>query len=395
MNVLFVSNLFPDNEEPVRGLDNATLLHWLRENHRFRIRVISPRPGFTRRARFPRTGDDVFEPAFPPVLYVPRAGSRWNDRLMLRGLRDQFIRQIKSFHPDVVLGSWLFPDGCALGQLCEQSQIPLVLITQGSDTHQYLEDAVRKRKIIQAIHRSENVICRSGDLANRLSSVGVAREKLTVIYNGIDPGTFFPVSRVEARQRLGRTGENPVLLFVGNLLPVKDPFFLLEVHAALNERRKSSGKPLTQLQLIGQGPLEASLKETSSALGSSRHVEFLGRQCPKQVALHMNAADAFCLTSINEGFPNVLLEAMACELPIVSTDVGGIREKINALSRGRLVPSGDKAAFIEALEETLSETRQNPTLTSEDFGWEPVAAAYRDCLRSAVHQRACGSVGRT
>lgn len=391
MNLLFVSNLFPDRGESVRGLDNATLLHWLRETQGVEIRVISPRPGFRAGTRSPRSEDAPFSPAFPRVSYVPRFGSRWNDRLMRMGLEKSFRRIVRDFRPDVVLGSWLFPDGCALAPLCEQAQLPLVLVTQGSDTHQYLKDAVRRRKIIEAIGLTRTVICRSGDLAKRLSAAGVPAEKLVVIYNGIDPAIFHTVDRDEARQRLGLPPEPAILLFVGNLLPVKNPLFLLRAHAALNERRAEGGLSPARLQLIGKGPMEPMLRREASRLGTSDFVDFLGQLPPREVALHMNAADALCLSSLNEGFPNVLLEAMACGLPIVSTDVGGIREKISEPANGRLVIAGDAKGYVDALEGTLRSAERGSSAGPSDLAWESVADDYFRCLREAIALGGCST----
>jgi teichuronic acid biosynthesis glycosyltransferase TuaC len=389
MKLLFVSNLFPDRDEPVRGLDNATLLHELRQGHGHEVRVIALRPtllpGLVRHRRrhlHCRPGDETLRPSYLRTGYVPRLGSRWNDLLVARALRPSFEETIKEFSPDLVLAAWLFPDGCAVASLCREAELPLVLITQGSDTHQYLTNPIRRQKIVSAIESSEAVICRSGDLAGRLEAAGVAPEKLRVIYNGVDPETFFAGDRTEARQALGLQEEAPSLLFVGNLLPVKDPLFLLRAHAGLNAARAELGLSRARLRLIGQGPLEGAMRREVRRLGSSTEVEFLGRRNPHEVARWMNTSDVFCLTSINEGFPNVLLEAMACRLPIVSTDVGGIREKINAPERGRLVPRGDLEGYVEALSTVLSAAGKPPA--TEEFTWAEAGSSYDECLKRAL-----------
>lgn len=394
MKLLFVSNLFPDESDPVRGLDNATLLHNLREEKDYQIRVISPRPTPLPLKKpgnpkiKPRETDLCFLPKYVSVGYIPRAGSRWNDHLLERGIQKSFLQLICSWNPDMVLGSWLFPDGCALARLCAIRKLPLILITQGSDTHQYLKDPIRKKKIKSAIHSSRSVICRSGDLADQLAQAGVPREKLSVVYNGIDTGVFTPISRSEARSQAGIENDSPLLLFVGNLLPVKNPSFLLRAHAMLNQRRVPSGKPPATLCLVGQGPLRRTLEKETEELGTSAHTRWLGRLNPREVALWMNAADLFCLTSLNEGFPNVLLEAIACGLPIVSTDVGGIREKVNSPSIGRLVNLDDLPGYIEALEKTL-DSRPMGAPISVDFSWKQVSGQYDQLLKDAARLESC------
>lgn len=391
MNVLFVSNLFPDHEEPVRGLDNATLLHWLNREERNSIRVISPRADNFHSKRAPRTVDECFAPTFPTTFYIPKIGSRWNARLMCKALRKPLGEAIDSFQPNVVLGSWLFPDGVALSGLCHEAKIPLVMITQGTDTHQYLDDPVRRRQIVNSMKKVHSVVCRSGDLAERLSRVGVPPSKLKVIYNGIDSDIFHPTDQTAARKKLGLKTEFPILLFVGNLLPVKNPLFLLRAHAELNLRRMNLGKAPARLHLIGEGPMGNDLRKEVYRLSSQESVEFFGRQSPEQVAIHMNAADVFCLSSRNEGFPNVLLEAMACGLPIVSTDVGGIREKIDTPSTGYLVTEGCLDAYVDAIQSALKTSRKKPEKERLCLGWLPVAEAYEKVLREASRPRSCGT----
>lgn len=395
MKVLFVSNLFPDVSQPVRGLDNAALLHSLQSTGNFEIRVIAPRP---RRFGIPKTGndsfqaraeDEIFQPWFPPVAYVPRLGSRWNDLLMRNGLQRPFEQLLAEFRPHAVLASWLFPDGCAMSQLCLKHGIPLTVVTQGTDTHAYLKDPVRKQKILKAASRSFRVICRSGDLAARLQKAGVSREKLRVVYNGIDTGTFHPIGREPARKLLGIDSETPVLLFVGNLLPVKDPLFLLRAHAKLNARRSKRDLPPAKLVMVGEGPLDHSIQTELRKSGSTEHVDLLGRLTPGEIALWMNAADCFCLTSRNEGFPNVLLEAIACGLPIVSTDVGGIGEKIVDSSLGKLVPSDHLDAYVDALISTMEGSRKSTT-RNEDLSWENTCQAYAEILGESVVSDGCG-----
>jgi len=389
MKLLFVSNLFPDRDEPVRGLDNATLLQELHGQHGYEIRVIAlrptllPSPAGHRLRHLPcRPMDEVLRPFFLPTGYVPRFGSRWNDHLLARALRPSFVKTIEEFKPDLVLASWLFPDGCAVATLCEEAGLPLVLITQGSDTHQYLADPIRRRKIVTAIDASASVICRSGDLAKRLEAAGIAPEKLRVIYNGVDPAIFFPRDRSEARGALGLKEEASSLLFVGNLLPVKDPLFLLRAHAGLNIARTEAGLPPVRLRVIGEGPLEGAMRNEARILGTSVDVEFLGRRNSNEVALWMNASDVLCLASINEGFPNVLLEAMACGLPIVSTDVGGIREKIHSPERGELVPRGDLGRYVAALSTVLSAAEGLPS--TAEFTWAEAGSSYDECIKEAL-----------
>ncbi|QTN31997.1 glycosyltransferase [Akkermansiaceae bacterium] len=389
--LLFVSNLFPDSANPIRGLDNSTLLHSLGSG--WEIRVLSPRPAmppWRREGALPRGEDLAFSPRYVGCPYVPKVGSWCNDRLMAMAMAPAFARLVKDFRPEAVLCSWLYPDGCAVARLAGRHRLPLVLVTQGTDTHGYLRIPARRRSIVSAISRSSAVICRSGNLAHRLQEAGVAEGSLKVIYNGVDTGTFRPRERDGARRELGLDPQLPVLLFVGNYLPVKNPMFLIRAHAELNRRRAARGMPPARLVLIGDGPLRPTMQDAVAAAHSVTNVDLRGREVPREVARWMNAADLLCLSSHNEGFPNVILEAMASGLRVVSTDVGGIGELVTHRGRGLLVGTGDLDAYAGALEEALEGGGTEPQSAGiDDWSWAGAAKKYAEVIESAIQAPAC------
>ena len=135
MRLLFVSNLFPDSSEPIRGLDNACLLSYLR-GHFDEIRAVGVRPVLGGARTFSARAEDEFlSPVYCTTRYIPKIGSRWNHRLMARALGKTLARVRTEFPFDRVLGSWLYPDGCALRKLSGSMGFPLWLISQGSDAH--------------------------------------------------------------------------------------------------------------------------------------------------------------------------------------------------------------------------------------------------------------------
>lgn len=388
-HLLFISNLFPDSGQPIRGLDNASLLHSLGDD--WDIRVLSPRtalPPWRSTALRPREEDSKFSPSYVTCPYLPKIGSWCNDWLMAWALAPALERLIKEFKPDAILCSWLYPDGCAVVRLAKRHRVPVVLVTQGTDTHQYLKIPQRRRKIVSAIQRSEAVICRSANLAHRLQAAGGDAHRFKVIYNGVDTEIFQPRDQAHVRSELKISMENPVLLFVGNYLPVKNPLLLIGAHAELNRRRGERGEPSARLVLIGDGPLRPDMAAAVNAEGSGDFVSLLFREAPREVARWMNAADLLCLSSHNEGFPNVILEAMACDLRVVSTDVGGIGELVNRPERGFLVKAGDLNAYVGALERALGGTltpRQNGERDkNSDYSWSAAADSYRAVIESAI-----------
>lgn len=386
--LLFVSNLFPDSTAPYFGLDNATVLHELRRTHGWDVSVVCPRPTLSlkRLARADggwicREQDAVLLPRFLPVPYVPRVGSRVNHLLMAARLRPLLRSMAGDF--DVLLASWLYPDGCAAAAIAHELGRPCVLITQGSDTHQYMHYPVRRRLILEAIGQSHGVIARSRDLAHCLAEAGADAGKLHPIYNGVDLTVFRPRPQAEARAQLGLSTDACIALFVGNFLDVKNPFMLVRAFASFV---KGAPEKNNLLMMAGRGPLMDEVRQLAASLGLEDRVVLTGPLDSGQIALRMAAADFLCLSSRNEGLPNVIIEAFACGLPVLSTNVGGIAEVVNGPSLGLLVTPGDENAYAAGLRQ-MAATSWHRDVISEvgaRFSWKNAAEAYDTLLTSAA-----------
>lgn len=368
--LLFISNLFPDASEPYRGLDNVTLLHLLRQH--WDVRVVALRPSL--KAWFGKTPqwrsreqDTVLEPVFLPVRYAPKIGGLFNHKLILAALNKALPALKKEFAWDLVLASWLFPDGWAAIHAVKE---PCVLIAQGSDVHGYLRSAPRKKAILEAVGRSRGVITRSRSLASLLAQAGAESTKLHPIHNGVDVSVFRPGEKASKPEK--------IILFVGNLLPVKNPELLLRAFARVT--------PPARLVIAGKGPLRQALEALAASLGIAERVTFLGPQLAPQIAGQMRFADVLCMSSLNEGLPNVVIEAMASGLPVVATNVGGIHEVIDAPWKGILVPSGDETALANALNNALVSPLDSERIGAygQGLSWQRTAGAYEDVLRSAL-----------
>jgi glycosyltransferase involved in cell wall biosynthesis len=382
MRLLFISNLFPDTREPYRGLDNATVLHHLAAQ--WEIRTLALRPTLPCRsgAWTPRKEDSRFQPQFLAVPYLPKIGSRWNHRLMARALRGPLQKLRERFPFDAVLSSWIFPDSCAVAQLALELGFHFVSIAQGSDVHQYLQHPVRRKIIAQALPAASAVITRSAELARLLGDAGLDGERIHAICNGVDHTVFRPTARAAARQALGLQADKQIILFVGNFYPIKNPLLVIEAHSQVCDDNTLSH---TKLIMIGDGPLIGSARALGDRLHFAANVVLAGRKTAAEIALYMQAADVLCLPSVNEGVPNVILEAFACGLPVVASRVGGIPEVHPGETCGRLVEPR-LAPVAAALRAVLREPPPSAPIAEHgaQFTWDAAAAQYHALLSSAA-----------
>ncbi len=176
----------------------------------------------------------------------------------------------------------------------------------------------------------------------------VSSKRSRILPNGVDIQAFAPLAetRRRMRQKLGLGPETSVLLTVGRLVEVKDYPNLFRALQHVIEQH-----PELVLLLVGSGALETELRQLATHLGVADHIRFLGDR--DDVPDLMNAADLYVMASAWEGLPMVLLEASACELPIVATDVGGTGEIVVDGRTGYLVPAQNPRALATALDTAL------------------------------------------
>ena len=193
--------------------------------------------------------------------------------------------------------------------------------------------------------------------------------KIRRIWNGVDVGLYKPVesreSRVESQNPQPLT-LNPRPLSIGTvarLSPEKDQQTMLSAFKLVLEQWPRSGakseasglksavSALPRLVFVGDGPCMEELRNEANRLGLDRHVDFLGAR--NDVSALLPSMDVFTLSSLSEGISMTILEAMACGVPIVASDVGGNREIVQPPQCGLIVPARDPQALAAAYLELL------------------------------------------
>lgn len=214
------------------------------------------------------------------------------------------------------------------------------LSVHGPDVFDNVEGNMLREKVSGALFtRCISFYCRS----QLLKLIPPERSpKLPIVRCGID------VDRFEARPDPGNA--LPEILCVGRLVAVKGHHVLLEACGDLKERGVAF-----HLTFVGDGPERGALEATRAALGLSDVVTFAGAVGQDAVHAHYDRADIFALASFGEGVPVVLMEAMAKEIPCVSTSIAGIPELIEDGKTGFLVPPSDRTILTERLERLLGD----------------------------------------
>jgi glycosyltransferase involved in cell wall biosynthesis len=186
------------------------------------------------------------------------------------------------------------------------------------------------------LHVPAYLIANSMLARQRAIERGVSPQRVKFVRNAIDTACFTPTDRAASDRTLR-------LLFVGRLTQVKRPDRFLRVVSAVT---KALPEYSIQALCVGGGPLRADLELLALQLGIDRQLQFLGEQDAVQRAYHQ--ADVLVSTSDWEGTPNVILEGMACGLPVVATKVGGTPEILSS-DRGFVVEPEAEDKFIEAI----------------------------------------------
>lgn len=241
-----------------------------------------------------------------------------------------------------------------------------------------------------ALRRYERVICVSDDLADECRRFGVPPERVVQIDNAIDVEEFARrLSLADAKRRLDWPAERLLIGAVGRLAEEKGFDVLIRAVARLAAEGRDVG-----LAIAGDGPEHARLTQLVAELGVADRVRLLGFVADP-TALY-EAMDVYALSSRREGLPNVLLEAMAFEVPIVAARVAGVPKLVDDGASGLLIPAEDLDALVAtlgrlcedaALRRRLGQTGRETVVNRFSFAarMAKIAAVYNDVL--AVKER--------
>jgi teichuronic acid biosynthesis glycosyltransferase TuaC len=386
VRMLTLSSLYPSEARPRHGVFVENRLAKLVEAGGIRVRVIAPVPWFPFTARVfgdysryaataraeCRRGINVVYPRYP---MVPRVSTTLQPALVASAVARSASRaRAEGFDFDLIDAHYFYPDGVAAVDVAARYRKPLVITARGSDINVIAQLPGPRRRILQAARFASAIISVSAALKTKMVDLGMDAERINVLRNGVDMHAYAPIEQTQARAALG-LASGPVVASVGNLVPGKGHDLAMRSIARLNG---------VVLLIVGGGPQRASLGRLARELGIDSRVHFTGELPPERMPTLYSAADLLVLASNNEGWPNVVLEALACGVAVVAADVGGVREILTADVAGTIVEERTTEAFALALNDRLvrlGEPAAVRTFASQ-FSWDEVVG-----LQTELYQR--------
>lgn len=386
MKVLTLSSLFPSTEDPLTAPFIGERTDGLSQF--CDVRVVSPAPSSNFRPMIRHTAFRHHSVVRPTYLAFP-TWLKGMDGLSLYSYALPTIRTIKRVFPfDIIDAHWSFPEGYAAVLLGKELDVPVSITVRGSDVNRFLKDWRFRRRVRKALGQGACCIAVSSKLRDVALSAGISQNKFYVVRNGVNTTLFHPSPRSEARQILGLPSGEIIMLYVGRFVPNKRLDILIETVAVL----RTTQHPV-RLYIVGT--VDSRFKSHHKAIRQlvrarkvSDLVTFIDPVVPADLRVWYSAAHFVCLSSDNEGCPNVLLEALACGTPVVARKVGGVSEIVCSEKLGTLVISDDPRAFANAVAVSCKTTwdyeyisRQGRGRSRKTVG-EEVAHIFQDVVRS-------------
>ena len=229
------------------------------------------------------------------------------------------------------------------------------LATEHGDIHHISKKSwklIYKMKLLSLLTNKLIAVSKfTADKAEKIA--GIKREKIEIIYNGIDIKRFRKhPERSLMRSNIGISKNVPWIINIGNLYPVKGQIHLIRAFAAITK-----DFPEAVLSIVGRGDMKETLSKEINRLKIEHKVILHGFR--HDVIELLSSCDLFVMASLSEGLPLALLEAIASEVPVVASDVGGIGEVIIQGWSGNLTPASDEKALSAALSEALSNPKRS------------------------------------
>lgn len=391
MKLLLVTNLFPTPVDPERGIFTLQLVKHLKNY--CDVTVVCPLPWFPNwkilknqekwfqysqvPERYIIDNIEVHSPKYP---LLPKISENIHDRLMTIGLTSYIKKLHRINHYDAINSQWLYPDSVAVDNLISSIGIPHIPTGLGCDVNLDIYDKSKGKKILRMLNNSHAVTVVSNNLKDELIKNNIQKNNISVIPNGVDIEKFKVLNKESCRTKLNIKINEPMVLYVGRLSEEKSVSTLIEATSKLIQ---SNCK--IKVYLVGDGPLHQYLLDLVDRLNISKNIIFIGKVEHSEISTWMGATDYFCLPSLREGCPNVILEALGSGRPVIASRVGAIPDIVTNES-GILFTPKDVDGLAKALNNAITSKWDSKDISNsvQKLSWDEAAKKYYHVFKNAI-----------
>jgi glycosyltransferase involved in cell wall biosynthesis len=391
LKILTFTSLFPNNACPHHGVFVKERMVAVSRLPEFEVEVVAPVPYWPNvrlgpwwlYSQIERTEKiESLLVHHPRYFLIPKIGMVLHGWLMFVGVLPYMKALAKAKPFDVIDAHYVYPDGLAAVLLGKYFRCPVIVSARGSDVNQFASFPLIRKFLQYTLHHAMHNIAVCEALKISMVSLGIPSEKISVVPNGVDQNKFSPIEQAEARVQLGLPVSKKIVLSVGGLIPRKGFDLLIHSFSRVTTMVKNGE---LYLVIVGQGPELEALKQLVAKQQLAERVLFAGDIPHQDLYKWYSAADVFCLASSREGWPNVVLESLACGTPVVATSVWGTPEIISSPCLGFLAERNVEA-FSCALEKGIvsSWDRAKIVQFAQKHTWEKVADSVGKVLKKAA-----------
>ena len=394
MKVLVFTTLFPNNVWPNHGVFVKERMCEVARLDDCEVKVVAPVPYYPcirvgwRAAYRQVVPDEIIDGVHvyhPRYVMIPKVGMALHGLMLFLSVYFFVKKRRRNFDFDVIDAHYVYPDGFAAVLLSRCFQRRVVVSARGSDINQFSRFPLIRRLLQYTLRRADKVIGVCQALKNAMVALKIPAEKITVVPNGVDHKKFYPASKNEARQRLRLPLDKRIILSVGGLIPRKGFDLIINALKLVSEESRVSD---CFLVIIGEGPQRRALEILVRSRRLDDRVFFAGAIPHNELHVWYSAADLFCLASSREGWPNVLLESLACGTPVVAANIWGIPEIITSDEVG-LLTDRTEDAIAEKIVLALRKQWQTESLLehAKKHTWERTALGVLRVFRGLLKEK--------
>ncbi len=399
MRILTFTSLFPNAVDPAQGIFVYRRAANMATIPGMEMDAVAPVPLAPNWNKFPRWSRFAAVPGtesignlrvhHPRYPLLPKISMPLHGLLMFLGAQ-KLARQLHQEKPfDCIDAHYVYPDGFAAVLLGKLLRIPVVVSALGTDINVFPLFPTIRPLIHWTLSNAGGIIAVSSALKSRMIEFGAPENKVQLIGNGVDTELFCLGDRLGARRALGLPEDTKILVSVATLREAKGHQHVIAALAKLAQKY-----PELRLHLVGEGSYRTQIEQLVQKLSLQDRVFLAGSRNNDEIPLWFNAADVSVLASSREGWPNVILESLACGTPVIGTPVGQIPEILASGDLG-LVAEQNPVALASAIEKALDRSWDRTALMkfAHSRPWKAVALESAQYLESVIRSHAAPARG--